>query len=80
MLLMRHTSSPNNRPDKATADPENVNLERQLDQTGRDTARAMGEAFKKLGIPVGDVLSSPTYRARCRPCGWHIARPSPNLC
>jgi phosphohistidine phosphatase SixA len=63
VLLMRHTSSPNTRPEKATADPENVKLERQLDQLGRDTARAMGEAVKKLGIPVGDVLSSPTYRA-----------------
>jgi phosphohistidine phosphatase SixA len=63
VLLMRHASSPNARPDKAAADPENTNLERQLDQEGRDTARAMGEAIKKLGIPVGDVLSSPTYRA-----------------
>jgi phosphohistidine phosphatase SixA len=24
----------------------------------------MGEAIKKLGVPIGDVLSSPTYRAR----------------
>ncbi len=63
VLLMRHTSSPNNRPDKSAADPENVNGERQLDQVGRDTARAMGEAIKTLGIPIGDVLSSPTYRA-----------------
>jgi phosphohistidine phosphatase SixA len=64
VLLMRHTSSPEARPDKAAADPENTNLERQLDQVGRDTARAMGEAMKKLAIPIGDVLSSPTYRAR----------------
>lgn len=63
VLVMRHASSPEAKPDKTTADPENTNLERQLDQTGRDTARAMGEAFKKLGIPVGAVLSSPTYRA-----------------
>jgi phosphohistidine phosphatase SixA len=63
VLLMRHTHSPEERPDKAAADPENTNLERQLDQAGRDTARAMGEAIKKLGIPIGDVLSSPTYRA-----------------
>jgi phosphohistidine phosphatase SixA len=63
ILVMRHASSPEAKPDKAVADPENTNLERQLDQTGRDTARAMGEAFKKLEIPVGTVLSSPTYRA-----------------
>ena len=64
VLLMRHAHAPEARPDKVAADPENTDLERQLDQTGRDTARAMGEAFKKLGLPVGDVLSSPTYRAR----------------
>jgi phosphohistidine phosphatase SixA len=60
---MRHTSSPEARPDKAAADPENTNLERQLNQTGRESAYAMGEAIKKLGIPIGEVLSSPTYRA-----------------
>jgi phosphohistidine phosphatase SixA len=63
ILVMRHTNSPDARPDKATADPENTNLERQLDQTGRETARVMGEAIRKLGIPIGEVLSSPTYRA-----------------
>jgi len=64
VLLMRHASSPEARPDQAAADPENTNLERQLDQKGRDSARAMGEAIRQLGIPIGDVLSSPTYRAR----------------
>lgn len=63
VLLMRHASSPHDVPDKATANPDNVKPERQLDQTGRDTAMAMGDAMKKLGVPVGDVLSSPTYRA-----------------
>jgi phosphohistidine phosphatase SixA len=64
VLLMRHASSPEARPDKAAADPENTNLERQLDEKGRETARTMGEAVKTIGIPIGDVLSSPTYRAR----------------
>jgi len=63
VLVMRHTHSPEARPDKAAADPENTNLERQLDQVGRDTAVAMGEAIRNLGIRIGDVLSSPTYRA-----------------
>jgi phosphohistidine phosphatase SixA len=64
VLLMRHASSPLAVPDKASANPDNTKPERQLDQTGRDTAKAMGEAFKALRIPVGDVLSSPTYRAQ----------------
>jgi phosphohistidine phosphatase SixA len=63
VLVMRHANAPAAEPDRATADPENTRLERQLDETGRSTARAMGEAFRALRIPIGDVLSSPTYRA-----------------
>jgi len=63
VIVMRHPSSPFAQPDKATANPDNPNLERQLDETGRNTARAMGEAVRTLHIPIGDVLSSPTYRA-----------------
>jgi phosphohistidine phosphatase SixA len=63
VLVMRHTHSPEARPEKAAADAENTNLERQLDEVGRDTAVAMGEAIRKLGITIGGVLSSPTYRA-----------------
>lgn len=64
VLVMRHASSPSEKPDAAAADPDNVELERQLDETGRATARAMGEAIDALGIHVGRVLSSPAYRAR----------------
>jgi phosphohistidine phosphatase SixA len=63
VLLMRHAHSPSAPPDKAHADVANVKLERQLDEAGRTSARAMGEALRKLRIPIGAVLSSPTYRA-----------------
>jgi phosphohistidine phosphatase SixA len=63
VIVMRHTSSPQNPPDKQTANPDNVNLERQLDQDGRTTAMAMGKALRDLKIPIGKVLTSPTYRA-----------------
>jgi phosphohistidine phosphatase SixA len=63
VLLMRHASAPTTLPDKQSADPENTALERQLDEKGRNSAIAMGQAIKKLEIPVGMVLSSPTYRA-----------------
>jgi phosphohistidine phosphatase SixA len=62
-ILMRHASSPGTPPDPAQADPENVKHERQLDSAGQNSARAMGDAFRRLRIPVGEVLSSPTYRA-----------------
>jgi phosphohistidine phosphatase SixA len=63
VLVMRHPSSPQTAPDPRTADPGNTQLDRQLDDTGRRTAREMGDAFRSLRIPLGAVLSSPTYRA-----------------
>jgi len=63
VIVMRHTSSPNDAPDKKTANADNVKLERQLDETGRTTATAMGKALRDLKIPLGEVLASPTYRA-----------------
>jgi phosphohistidine phosphatase SixA len=63
VILMRHASSPREAPDKQAANPDNINIERQLDATGRASATAMGKALRDLKIPVGDVLTSPTYRA-----------------
>lgn len=60
-IVMRHAASPRNPPEAPNAD--NVNRERQLDETGRVTATAMGQALRDLKIPIGEVLSSPTYRA-----------------
>jgi hypothetical protein len=63
VLLMRHASSPPAPPAPGSAEPDNTRLERQLDETGRTAAQAMGRAIKALNIPVGEVWSSPTYRA-----------------
>ena len=64
VLVMRHASSPRELPDAQTANPDNTTRERQLDEAGRTTATAMGEAVRRLGIPVRQVFTSPTYRAR----------------
>ena len=63
VIVMRHASSPQEAPDTQTANPDNVKLERQLDDTGRTTSIAMGKAIQALKIPIGDVFTSPTYRA-----------------
>lgn len=63
VILMRHASSPREAPAKEAANADNVKVERQLDAEGRETATAMGKALRELGIPVGKVYSSPTYRA-----------------
>src|SRR5204862_4870777 len=48
---------------KATANADNTTLERQLDAAGRDGATEMGKALRDLKIPIGEVQTSPTYRA-----------------
>jgi phosphohistidine phosphatase SixA len=63
VLVLRRTSSPREAPTKASANPANVKLERQLDVIGRSTATAMGNSLRRLEIPIGRVFTSPTYRA-----------------
>ena len=62
IIVMRHATSPREVPDKQTANKDNVKPERQLDPQGRASATAMGKALRELKIPIGVVLSSPTYR------------------
>jgi phosphohistidine phosphatase SixA len=63
VILMRHASSPREKPEFRQADPGNLNGERQLDDLGKLNAEAFGKALKHLKIPVGEVFTSPTYRA-----------------
>ncbi len=55
VLVMRHASSPREAPARESANPDNVKVERQLDDTGRATATAMGQALRDLRIPIGTV-------------------------
>ena len=63
VIVMRHASSPREVPNTQTADADNVKMERQLDEAGRAGSVAMGRALRDLKISVGEVLTSPTYRA-----------------
>jgi phosphohistidine phosphatase SixA len=63
VIVMRHASSPQQAPPKENADPDNPGDERQLDSRGIATATAMGEAVRSLKVPIGEVSSSPAYRA-----------------
>jgi phosphohistidine phosphatase SixA len=63
-IVMRHASSPRQAPSSDTANPDNPDRERQLDETGRNDAITMGMSIRKLGIPISQIESSPTYRTR----------------
>jgi len=62
-ILMRHASAPREPPDAAHVNADNTKSERQLDEMGIQSARTLGTSLHHLRIPIGEVLSSPTYRA-----------------
>lgn len=64
VIVMRHARSPGQPPAGSALHPDNVGGERQLDEAGRAAATAMGDAIRELRVPIGDVLTSPTFRAR----------------
>jgi phosphohistidine phosphatase SixA len=59
---MRHANLARAPPDRALTNSDNVERERQLDEMGR--ASAPGRSAAALQITIGEVLSSPGYRAR----------------
>jgi phosphohistidine phosphatase SixA len=63
VIVFRHGAT---YPDQADTDPfnlANVDKQRQLNDAGRAKAKEIGEAFRKLKIPVGQVHTSLLYRA-----------------
>ena len=63
VIVFRHGAT---HPDQADTDPfnlANVDKQRQLNDAGRAKAKEIGEAFRKLRIPVGPVYTSMFYRA-----------------
>jgi hypothetical protein len=56
VILMRHASSPGTTPDAAHANADNPRLERQLDEQGQTSARAMGDASFALTRSIGHPL------------------------
>lgn len=61
VLYLRHTET----PEDGTDEPGSLgdcSRQRRLNDAGRADARALGEAVRELGVPVGDVLASPYCR------------------
>ncbi len=62
VILMRHQATEPVAPDPAFFDIRDCATQRNLSEEGRQKSKAIGEAFGKLGIRVGEVLSSPYCR------------------
>ena len=64
ILYFRHTSTDFGQNDDAMNGYEDCARQRNLTDRGRDEARRIGDAIKRLDIPIGDVLASPFCRTR----------------
>jgi broad specificity phosphatase PhoE len=63
VIVVRHGATHPDQADTDPLNPDNVARQRQLNDKGRADARAVGEAFRASGIPIGKVYSSRFQRA-----------------
>jgi broad specificity phosphatase PhoE len=63
VIVMRHGATNRDQADTDPLHPDNVAKQRLLSEKGREQARQVGEAFQKLGIPLGTVYTSKFDRA-----------------
>jgi hypothetical protein len=63
VIVFRHGATRDDQADTDPLNPKNVAQQRQLNEAGRAKAKEIGEAFRKLKIPVGQVQSSVFNRA-----------------
>lgn len=61
VIFFRHAKTQWNQPDTSTA-LNDCTTQRNLSDEGRAQARDIGRSFEALGIPIGDVLTSPFCR------------------
>jgi broad specificity phosphatase PhoE len=63
VLVFRHGATDDGQKDVYPFNFDDVKAQRQLSDKGRDTARQIGAAIKKLSIPVGAIYTSRLNRA-----------------
>ena len=61
ILYFRHADTDHRQVDRGVR-LEDCATQRNLTDAGRDHSRALGEAIRSLGIPIGAVLASPMCR------------------
>jgi phosphohistidine phosphatase SixA len=63
VIVMRHGATNRDQADTDPLNLDNIAKQRLLSEQGRRVATQVGEAFKKLGIPLGRVYTSKFNRA-----------------
>lgn len=64
VIFFRHGSTDTSQADTDSGNFENCKKQRNLNDKGRAAARAIGQAFDTLKIPISEVLVSPYCRTR----------------
>src|SRR6476620_3831198 len=63
VIVFRHGATHADQADTDPLNPKNTAQQRQLNDAGRALSKSWGESFRKLKIPVGQVISSQFQRA-----------------
>jgi len=63
VVVFRHVATDDSQKDIYPFNFGDMKTQRQLSEKGRDMARRIGAAVKKLGIPVGEIYTSRLNRA-----------------
>jgi phosphohistidine phosphatase SixA len=63
VIVIRHGATNADQADTDPLNPDNVAKQRQLSPKGEEAAKALGAAFKQIGIRVGKAITSQFNRA-----------------
>ena len=63
VVYFRHAETEKDYADQVTADPLDGSTQRVLSEKGWHQAKAIGRAWRKLDLPVGEVIASQYFRA-----------------
>jgi phosphohistidine phosphatase SixA len=63
VIVFRHGATDESQKDVYPFKFDDMTAQRQLSEKGRSMARELGEALKKLGVPIGEVYTSQLNRA-----------------
>src|SRR5438270_5895678 len=63
VIVLRHGATHTDQADTDPLNLDNVAKQRQLNDKGRADARALGDALKRAGVPIGKVYSRRFQRA-----------------
>jgi broad specificity phosphatase PhoE len=63
VIVFRHGATFADQADTDPLNPDNIAKQRQLNAKGEEAAKALGQAFKAIGVPVGKAITSQFNRA-----------------